>query len=191
MENKASLILLVVPLLFFSVTINPVHSEYHYESSHKLHLKEKVTHLHFYLFDILSGNKPSAIEVARPNITIGAKLATPFGHVYAIDDELKEGPHANSTVVGNARGLYLSASQDDKLTLVMYVDFGFTAGKFKGSSISVFSRNPVTEAKRELAVVGGRGRFRMARGFARIKTHYFNATNGDAILEYRVTVLHY
>lgn len=182
----------VLALLLCSVTI-PVHSEYHNsETSHPFHhQKEKVTHLHFYLFDILSGNKPTAVQVAHPNVTVGSKSATPFGHVYAIDDPLREGPDAKSTVIGNAQGLYLSSSQSENLTLVMYVDFGFTTGEFKGSSISVFSRNPVTEPKRELAVVGGRGKFRLARGFADVKTHYLNTTNGDAILEYHVTVLHY
>ncbi|KAJ1380973.1 Dirigent protein [Sesbania bispinosa] len=189
MENKIAT-LVVLAVFLCGVTI-PVRSEYHSESSQGFHLKEKVTHLHFYLFDILSGKIPTAVEVAHPNITIGAKSATPFGHVYAIDDPLREGPDANSKVIGNAQGLYLSSSQGDKLTLVLYADFGFTTGKFSGSSISVFSRNPVTEPKREVAVVGGRGKFRMARGYAEIKTHSLNTTSGDAVLEYRVTVVHY
>ncbi|KAF8404439.1 hypothetical protein HHK36_009324 [Tetracentron sinense] len=75
--------------------------------------------------------------------------------------------------------------------IVMYVDFGFTTGKYNGSSISVFSRNPVMETDREIAVVGGRGKFRMARGYAKLKASYFNATNGDAIIEYKMTVFHY
>ncbi|KAK7311927.1 hypothetical protein RJT34_10403 [Clitoria ternatea] len=186
MENRETV--LVLALILFTVAVQ---CEYDYENSNVFDLKEKVTHLHFYLFDILSGAKPSAVEVARPNITVGAKSATPFGHVYAIDDPLKDGPNADSKVIGNAQGLYLSSSQGDQLTLVMYADFGFTTGKFNGSSISVFSRNPVTETKRELAVVGGRGTFRMARGFAHVRTHYLNTTNGDAILEYKVTLLHY
>lgn len=191
MEKRSSM-LVVLALLFCGVTI-PVRSEYHTESlqMQSFHLKEKATHLHFYLFDILSGNKPTAVQVAQPNITVGAKSATPFGHVYAIDDILREGPHENSKVIGNAQGLYVSSSQGDKLSIVMYVDFGFTTGKYEGSSISVFSRNPVTEPKRELAVVGGRGKFRLARGFAQVRTHYLNTTTGDAILEYHVTVLHY
>lgn len=189
MENKA-ITLLVLALILCCVTVQ-VRCEYHYENKHGFYLKEKVTHLHFYLFDILSGKNPTAVEVARPNTTVGAKSAAPFGHVYAIDDPLREGPDANSKVIGNAQGLYLSSSQGDKLTLVMYVDFGFTTGKFNGSSIGVFSRNPVTEPHRELAVVGGRGKFRLARGFARLRNHYLNTTSGDAILEYKVTVVHY
>jgi hypothetical protein len=124
-------------------------------------------------------------------ITIGYKSTTPFGHLYAIDDLLREGPNESSKVIGNVQGLYISSSQSEDMTIVMYLDFGFTKGKFKGSSISVFSRNPITEPNREFAVVGGRGKFRLARGFVECKTHFFDPKPSDAILEYHVTVLHY
>ncbi|KAL1291006.1 hypothetical protein HN51_059553 [Arachis hypogaea] len=188
MEKKT--ILLVLALLFCCMSVQ-VHSKYHSENKHGFHHKEKATNLHFYLFDFLTGKNPSAVEIARPNRPVGAKASTPFGHIYAIDDPLREGPDENSTVIGNARGFYLSTSQSEDLTLLMNVDFGFTKGEFNGSSISVVSRNPVTEPHRELAVVGGRGKFRLARGFAELTTYYLNTTNGDAIIEYNVTVLHY
>lgn len=191
MERSRYILGLALTLLL-TIATTPSQCKYHSKTVPAHRLKEKVTRLHFYLFDILSGNKPSAIEIARANRTTD-KSATPFGSLYAIDDPLREGPEANSTVVGNAKGLYLSASQDPaNLTIVMYADFGFTTGKFKGSSFSVFSRNPVAESlEREVAVVGGRGKFRLARGFVWLKTHYLNATNGDAILESKVTLIHY
>jgi hypothetical protein len=55
----------------------------------------------------------------------------------------------------------------------------------------MLSRNPVTQIEREFAVVGGRGKFRMARGFANLKCIFFNASNGDSIVEYKVVVRHY
>jgi hypothetical protein len=81
---------------------------------------------------------------------------------------------------------------------VEYIDFSFTTGRFNGSSFGVFSRNPVWEGDREVAVAGGRGKFRMANGFAKISASlkfrmangfakisasFLNATTGDAILE--------
>ncbi|TXG64806.1 hypothetical protein EZV62_011800 [Acer yangbiense] len=154
-------------------------------------MKEKVTHLHFFLHDILSGQNPSAVMVARPNRT-DDKSPTPFGSLFAFDDPLRTGPEPTSEVIGNAQGLYLSSSQDiNQFTIMMYVDFAFTTGKFKGSSFGVFSRNPVVEPNREVAVVGGRGKFRLARGFAKVKTAHFNGSNGDAILDYKVTLFHY
>ena len=177
--------------LIICAAMAPAYGEYYTKSTRHVPRKEKVTRLRFFLHDILSGKNPSSVKVAGSNRTEGDKSPTPFGSVYAIDDPLKEGPEPDSKTIGNAQGLYLSSSQDySKFTIVMCVDFGFTEGKFKGSSFSVFSRNPVTEAGREVAVVGGRGKFRMARGFAKVKTSYFNATTGDAILEYKVTLIH-
>jgi len=180
----------VCALIICIAIVPAAYGEYYTKSRH-VPRKEKVTRLHFFLHDILSGKNPSAVKVAGSNRTEGDKSPTPFGSVYAIDDPLKVGPEPDSKTIGNAQGLYLSSSQDySKFTIVMCVDFGFTEGKFKGSSFSVFSRNPVTEADREVAVVGGRGTFRMARGFAKVKTSHFNATNGDAVLEYKVTLIH-
>ncbi|KAJ0969024.1 hypothetical protein J5N97_021920 [Dioscorea zingiberensis] len=137
------------------------------------------------------GAHPTAVLVAKPNgTTIVDGNPTPFGSVFAIDDPITDGPDLDSQVIGNAQGLYVSSDQN-KLSLVLFVDFGFTTGEFNGSSISVFSRNPVLEVDRELAVVGGRGKFRLARGFANLRTYSLNGTNGDAIIEYNVTVFHY
>lgn len=178
--------------LIISTATVPAQCAYHSETLPNV-MKEKITKLHFFLFDILSGSKPSAVEVARPSISKGDKSPTPFGSLFAIDDPIRDGPEATtSKVIGNAQGLYVSSSnKPGTLGLVMYVDFGFTSGKFNGSSFTVASRNPITEGKRELAVVGGRGRFRMARGVAKLKTYFLNTTNGDAIIEYHVTLVHY
>ncbi|WCJ42170.1 Disease resistance-responsive (dirigent-like protein) family protein [Euphorbia peplus] len=178
--------------LILFVAITPAYGEYYSDSRVHTPPKEMVTRLRFFLFDILSGANPSAIRVAQSNLTTHDEGATAFGSVYAIDDPLRSGPEQTSEVIGNAQGLYLSSSQDpSKFTLVLYVDFAFTTGEFNGSSFSVFSRNPVMEADREVAVVGGRGKFRFARGFAKVKSSYFNATNGDAVLDYDVTLIHY
>lgn len=154
--------------------------------------KEKVTHLHFYLHDVISGDKPTAVQVAQPNVSLGAPSATPFGTLFAINDPITSLPKISpATIVGDAQGIYVSTGLD-KLGLVMMLDFGFTCGKFNGSSFSVMSRNPVMEGTgREVAVVGGRGRFRFGRGSARLTTYYLNPTNGDAIIEFNVTILHY
>ncbi|KAK1262779.1 hypothetical protein QJS04_geneDACA001156 [Acorus gramineus] len=151
--------------------------------------KEKFTKLHFFLNDVISGKKPSAVLVAIPNgTTAGEGSPEPFGSVYVVDDPLTDRPGGN--VVGNAQGMYMSAGQD-LLSEVIVMDFGFTSGEYNGSSISVFSRNPLSQTNREVAVVGGRGVFRMARGFAKLKTYFFNTTTGNAIVEYTVYVLHY
>ncbi|KAJ0969028.1 hypothetical protein J5N97_021905 [Dioscorea zingiberensis] len=153
--------------------------------------EEKVTNLHFYFHETSKGDHPSILLVAQPK---GANAndtnLAPFGSVYVIDDPLTEGLDPNSKVVGHAQGLSVSAGQE-KTMIVFVVDLGFTSGEFNGSSLSVLSRNPIFETDRELAVVGGRGKFRMARGFANLHTYTLNATTGVVVVEYNVTVFHY
>ncbi|KAH1040415.1 hypothetical protein J1N35_042158 [Gossypium stocksii] len=147
---------------------------------------QKVTYVHFFLHDTQSGNNPSAVPIVSPNTTT---TSTGFGGVIAFDDPLTVGPDITSEVIGNAQGLWVSTGKD-VLTLMAYLDIGFTKGEFNGSSISVLSRNPITESERELAVVGGKGKFRMAKGYAQLKTYSVNFKTGDAIVEYNVTVIH-
>ncbi|URE20754.1 Dirigent-like protein [Musa troglodytarum] len=141
-------------------------------------MKQKVTNLHFFFHDILSGDKPTSVQVAAPK------------NLSSLDDPLTEGPEADSKVLGSAQGYYIIAGQDSPM-LVLAADYGFTTGPYNGSSFSVFSRNPVMDTDRELAVVGGRGAFRMAQGIAKLHTHSIDATTGDAVVEYNVTLFHY
>ncbi|KAL9173774.1 hypothetical protein ABFS82_02G011200 [Erythranthe guttata] len=171
----------IVLLTWIMVLATPVYCKYYSKSVPYEPVRLQKTNLRFYLHDILSGPNPTAVPIVRPN---------QFGALVAIDDPLTEGPEITSKKIGNARGMYILASQGTDLTLVLYVDLGFTTGEFNGSSLSVLSRNPILENPREMAVVGGRGRFRQASGFITVKTQYLNTTTGDAVLEYNVEVVH-
>ncbi|XP_057500263.1 dirigent protein 22-like [Actinidia eriantha] len=152
------------------------------------HKKEKQTKLRFYFHDTLSGKNPTAVRVAQANTT--STSPTLFGVIYMIDDPLTIGPQPNSTTVGRAQGFYGSAGMED-VGLLMTMNLVFTSGKFNGSSLSVLGRNPALEQYREMPVVGGSGVFRLARGIATAKTHWFDYATGDAIVEYQVVVIHY
>lgn len=93
-------------------------------------------------------------------------------------------------VIGNAQGLYLSFGED-QLMVTTFLNYGFITCAFNGSSINVFSRNMTMKVERELIVIGGRGKFRMARGFSKLRTHVFNLKSGIALVEYKVTIMHY
>ncbi|KAH7666129.1 Dirigent protein [Dioscorea alata] len=177
--------LLLLLLFFVLALVSQGHA--HYSLG-----KEKVTHLHFFYQEILIGDHSTALLVAKPNDTIiNASNLASFGQVYVLDTPLTETQDPNSKVVGQLQGLSVSVVQD-RTMIVFMVDIGFTSGEFNGSSISVLSRNPILETNyRELAVVGGRGKFRMARGFAELHTTFTNATSGVVIVEYNVTVFHY
>lgn len=183
--------------LAVTATAHSSDSTSYYGTTKPANLKqEKVTRLRFYLHDIISGKNPSAVRIAHANLTGGSVVdsAVGFGSLFAIDDPLTMGPGKDSKVIGNGRGMYVSGSKDiSKFTIVMYADLAFTTGRFNGSSISVFSRNPVAEeaGEREIGIVGGRGAFRMAKGFIKIKTHQIDLKTGDAVLRYDATVYHY
>ncbi|CAA6664410.1 unnamed protein product [Spirodela intermedia] len=147
--------------------------------------KEKVTYLHFFLHDTVSDKNPTAVQVASPNST---RFPFGFGSVFVVDDVLTEAVERSSPVVGNAQRIEVLTGLD-KFSVVMTMDVAFTTGKYKGSSFSVMSRNPITEMRRELAVVGERGKFRLARGVAQITTRLLKYP--DAIIEYNVTLFHY
>ncbi|KAL3581600.1 hypothetical protein D5086_015932 [Populus alba] len=132
-------------LILYTITTH-AHGQYYSQSGPYESLPEKTTNLHFFFHDTPSGKNPSAVLVARPNITTGQSVV-PFGSLFVADDPLTVGPELTSEVIGNAQGLYVSSSQDIP-SLVVYLDFGFTTGEFNGSSISVFSRNPITNTER-------------------------------------------
>ncbi|KAF7818923.1 dirigent protein 22-like [Senna tora] len=150
--------------------------------------KEKLSHLHFYFHDIVSGRNATAVRVAEAAMTNTS--ATGFGVVTMMDDPLTEGPDAGSKVVGRAQGIYGSADQKE-VGLLMVLNFAFMEGKYNGSNLSLLGRNSVFSKIREMPIVGGSGLFRFARGYAQAETHTFNLETGDAIVEYNVYVFHY
>ncbi|XP_011088571.1 dirigent protein 21-like [Sesamum indicum] len=152
------------------------------------HMKHKVTELHFYLHDIVSGSNPTNVPLVVTNST--SQSPTYFGLIAAIDDPLTEGPAPDSPIVGRAQGLFGSTSLD-KIAYHMTFNFVFTSGKYNGSTLSVVGHNPFMDEYRELPIVGGSGVFRLARGTALLNTLTFNSTSGDAVVEYDVVVLHY
>ncbi|CAH9057180.1 unnamed protein product [Cuscuta europaea] len=147
---------------------------------------QAVTTLQFYFHDKLSGSSPSAVRIVEP--TSASKSPTRFGVVMMADDPLTIGPDPKSTEVGRARGLYGSAGQKD-LGLIMAMSYSFTHGEYNGSSFSLLSINHAMNPVRELAVVGGTGQFRLARGYALAHTHSLDVPTGDAIIGYNVTLI--
>ncbi|RZC44010.1 hypothetical protein C5167_036959 [Papaver somniferum] len=147
---------------------------------------EKMTKLRFYFHDIITGENPTAVQIAQATGTNTS--STMFGALMMIDDPLTEGPDINSTLVRRAQGFYGLSGQNE-ISLIMGMSLVFTANKkFNGSTISVLSRNAVTHTEREFAIVGGTGYFQFARGFISAKTYSFLVPN--AVVEYNCTIVH-
>ncbi|GMI83531.1 hypothetical protein like AT2G21110 [Hibiscus trionum] len=182
---KGTWILSWILIVFLSTVA--VQSQYYSNSRPYDPKPEKVTNLHFFFHEYVGGQNPTSVLLAQANITSN-NSTVPFGTLYVVDDPLRTGPEPDSEEIGNAQGLLVVAGINST-AVVTYLDFEFTTGEFNGSSLSVFSRNPIIWAERELSVVGGKGKFRMAKGFALINPYFMNAT--AAIHVFNVTVIHY
>uniref|UniRef100_A0A7N0ZYN0 Dirigent protein n=1 Tax=Kalanchoe fedtschenkoi TaxID=63787 RepID=A0A7N0ZYN0_KALFE len=183
MANKALIICFIVALMAAEIGFS---ASALWATSTKAG-KETTTNLKFYFHDTVSGSSPSAVRIAQAPVTGSSK--TLFGAVLMADDPLTEGPDPKSKLVGRAQGLYGSACQSE-LGLIMAMNYQFTEGEYKGSSFSILGLNQAMDPVREMPVVTGTGRFRMARGYALAHTHWFDKATGDAIVMYNVTIIH-
>ncbi|XP_026385460.1 dirigent protein 11-like [Papaver somniferum] len=102
---------------------------------------EKMTKLHFYFHDNITGDYPTSFKIAEAPVI----------------------SNSSSTLFGSK--------------------------KFNGSTINVFTRNPIADANREFVIIGGTGYFQFARGFVTAKT--YSSTIKNAIVEYNCTIVHY
>ncbi|KAL2477083.1 Dirigent protein 23 [Forsythia ovata] len=146
---------------------------------------EKTTTLQIFIQDELGGKNKTVWEVARSNIT--ADSPTLFGQVRVVDDLITAGPNKTSEKIGRAQGLITSADLKEN-ALAMNLNFAFTGGQYNGSTLCVLGRNPIDHEYRELAIVGGTGLFRMARGYAITNTYSYDVETEYGVLEYNIYV---
>ncbi|XP_022153829.1 dirigent protein 22-like [Momordica charantia] len=149
--------------------------------------KQKLSHFRLYWHDTLTGKNPSSVRIVPP---VSNSSTTGFGFVQMIDNALTAGPDPRSKLWGRAEGFYAAASQENP-GLLMAMNFAFFSGKYNGSSLTIFGRNPFMEKVREMPVIGGSGLFRFARGYAEARTSKIDFKTGDAVIEYNIYVLHY
>ncbi|XP_020106567.1 dirigent protein 22-like [Ananas comosus] len=148
---------------------------------------ETQSHFQFFWHDIVSGPSPTSVRVAQAPSEKNS--TTSFGTIVMIDDPLTVGPNLSSPLVGHAQGLYSFAGKDS-VGLLMAMTFVFAQGDYANSTIVIMGRNDVFSQVREMAVVGGSGLFRLARGYAQARTHTFDQTTGYTVVQYDVFVTH-
>lgn len=66
----------------------------------------------------------------------------------------------------------------------------FIGGEYNGSSIEVYG-NDLRTGAREVPVVGGTGKIRVARGYATFASIYFDPVRSHAVIQSNMTILHY
>ncbi|CAO2141074.1 unnamed protein product [Urochloa humidicola] len=150
---------------------------------------EKETQLRVFWHDVVSGSPNVSTVATVAQGPSSNTSATGFGSVMVIDDPLTEGPNLTSKLLGRAQGMYVSAGKDS-LSLMMAMNFVFVDGAYNGSSLAILGPNQADRKVREMAVVGGTGMFRFARGYCQATTRWFDANTGDATVEYNIHVRH-
>ncbi|XP_066393081.1 dirigent protein 1-like [Miscanthus floridulus] len=138
-------------------------------------------HLHFFMHDGYTGPSPTAVLIV--NGTVPVLAGNRFGDTVVMDDVLTEGPSRASRPVGRAQGTYVTASlQEGHPAMLLSMNVVLTDyDGYTGSTVAVMGRNDVTAPVRELSIVGGTGRFRMASGYVLWKTASWRGKN--AVLE--------
>ncbi|MQM14788.1 hypothetical protein Taro_047724 [Colocasia esculenta] len=149
---------------------------------------EKTTHLQLYFHELNFGPDATVIRVAQAPTT--DKFVTAFGAVNIVDDMMKAGPDTTSRLVGRFQGVFVPASQTEFAALAM-ANVVFVDGTYNGSSLTILGRNSIFATVREMPIVGGSGHFRLARGYALLKTRVNDPNTGLVIVQYNVTVVHY
>ncbi|KAI5008678.1 hypothetical protein ZWY2020_009726 [Hordeum vulgare] len=127
--------------------------------------------MRLFMHDVLIGPGATAAEVVNgtgPSLFEGEPPLR-FGHVVVMDDALTEGSNPASRPVGRAQGIYVFASMHDP-ALLLCMNVVLTAGPYSGSTFTVVGRDNMVKPLRELSVVGGTGRFRMATGYVLWRT---------------------
>ncbi|KAL0356604.1 UNVERIFIED_CONTAM: hypothetical protein Scaly_1346100 [Sesamum calycinum] len=147
--------------------------------------KQTTVTIHFYVQDLLAGENKTVFVVANASIT--DQSPSDFGQVRVLDDLVTDGPDYYSTPVARAQGLITYADLN-VAALAMNMNFVFTSGIFKGSTICILGRNQINLPERELAVAGGTGFFRNAAGYALTKLYSYDVEKEYGVLEYTLYV---
>ncbi|XP_047065478.1 dirigent protein 22-like [Lolium rigidum] len=144
--------------------------------------------MRLFMHDVLTGPGATAVVVVNGTgpVVLGGEPPLRFGQVVMIDDSLTEGASPASRPLGRAQGFYAFASMHGP-ALLLCMNVVLTAGPYSGSTFTVFGRDNIVEPLRELSVVGGTGRFRMATGYVLWRTSSWEVHN-NAVLELDVFI---
>lgn len=134
-----------------------------------------LVHLHFYFHEKYRGENATSnvvVSLNRPNST--------FGNIVVFDNPLHVGPESCSKLIGRAQGTAFRSAFAEESALAA-ITLLFNEGEFNGSSISVIGLVDGSGSA-DRTVVGGSGRFRMAKGY--LLTKIVNSTAVSLVAQY-------
>ncbi|KQJ89017.1 dirigent protein 1 [Brachypodium distachyon] len=165
-------------------------SSYYY--SHRINVPSipttTTTHLHFYMHDVYTGPHPTAALIVagrdnnKDNATPGEKDNNPrrFGDIAVMNNVLTEGPEPGSARVGKAQGFTVRVAEGGTVN-ALSLHLVLETGEYAGSSLAVQGRVDTDTAVRESVIVGGTGRFRLARGYAHSRSYDYDVATGGVV----------
>ncbi|XP_041003108.1 dirigent protein 22-like [Juglans microcarpa x Juglans regia] len=147
------------------------------------------TKLSLYAQDFSAFGSPNATVIPVAGIAGKAWTFTQFGTLYVSDDTLTETADPKSLKVGQLQGMYITSGLDG-LNSHISVSVVFTSKAYNGSTLQLQGISKQFEAVREVSVVGGTGKFRLARGYATFETYFLDIPTQYSVVRCNVTVLH-
>lgn len=143
------------------------------------------TKITVYLQDRTRGPNTTVVPIAG----IHGKAWTffSFGTVYCTDDPITEGLEESSAQIGRAQGIFVISSLDGSIAHVLLSLVG-TNEEYSGSTIEIQGPSRQLEKAREVAVVGGTGKFRYARGYVTFETVILDLANSYSVIRCNITL---
>lgn len=144
------------------------------------------TKLTVYFQNRPSGPKATAVAIA--GIPGQAWGFGNFGTAFSTDASMTEGLDKSSAQIGRGQGIMVTTAKDGS-SLTLLLSIVFTNKEYNGSTLQLQGADHQFENRREVAVVGGTGKFRFARGYATFEA--FRVGKSHVVSRCNVTVEHY
>ncbi|CAM6114655.1 unnamed protein product [Calypogeia fissa] len=130
-----------------------------------------LTQFRFFMHDDVLTVNSSADALIPPLLSAPANSF--FGGFFGFDDSMTLQADPSSEEIGRGRGMYLFDARDTKGAGFEYVwtaQFNEASGHGNGTTLSFSGFYRFTDTPSQISIVGGTGKFKMARGWADIIT---------------------
>ncbi|CAM6114653.1 unnamed protein product [Calypogeia fissa] len=133
-----------------------------------------LTQFRFFMHDVVPLTVNNSADPLIPPL-LSAPANSFFGGFFGFDDSMTLQADPSSKEIGRGRGMYLFDARDSKgfgLQYVWTAQFNEASGHGNGTTLSFNGFYRFTDiSPSEISIVGGTGKFKMARGWADIITY--------------------
>lgn len=148
-------------------------------------VNSNVSKLHFYVHDRAYSTDRTVHEVAQSPTP--ENFPPRFDRIEIIDHKITAEPDWGSAEIGRLQGTVTTSSMA-VLAFTANLNFHFTAGEYKGSTVAAVGRVEVDDLSCEMLVVGGTGLFDSAKGHALGSVYFYDDATSYTIFEFSIYV---